>query len=273
MNEMTILMQLIYCYYLGNMVIEGTFKDNQIQNLLNSSKTFDLIIMDQFYDEALLGIANHFKAPVILSSSLESPTWTHHMIANPDYYSYVPNAFLKTSSRMNFVNRLMNTILNFTERLYQIFISVPYHNKILHKYLPNAPHINDLLYNVSLVLVNTHVSISEAFPKVPNMIDVAGMHIKEKKELSPDLKQFLDDATDGVIYFSLGSNLKPSELPTEKRDALLRTFANVKQKILWKWDDDDLPGKPDNVLIRKWFPQVDILGMYIKSRFFFHLFM
>lgn len=30
--------------------------------------------------------------------------------------------------------------------------------------------------------------------------------------------------------------------------------------MLWKWEDDNLPGKPDNVFIAKWFPQDDILA-------------
>ncbi|XP_019874679.2 UDP-glucuronosyltransferase 2B2 [Aethina tumida] len=29
---------------------------------------------------------------------------------------------------------------------------------------------------------------------------------------------------------------------------------------MWKWETDDLPDKPENVLIRKWFPQQDVLG-------------
>lgn len=265
MNEMSSLKQLIYCYYLGNMVIEGTFKDRQIQDLLNSSTKFDVVIMDQFYNEALLGIAHHFDAPLILSSSLESPMWTHHMIANPDYYSYVPNAYGQTTSRMNFAQRLSNAVLNFSEQLYRIFVSFPHHNNVLHQYLPKAPRLYDLMYNVSLVLVNSHVSITEALPRVPNMIDIAGMHIKKKNQLPENVKQFLDDGKAGVVYFSLGSNLKPSTLPTEKRDALLKAFSKLKQKVLWKWDDDNLPGQPDNVFIGKWFSQVDVLGNFIND--------
>ena len=30
--------------------------------------------------------------------------------------------------------------------------------------------------------------------------------------------------------------------------------------MLWKWEDDNLPGKPDNVMIGKWLPQDDVLA-------------
>ena len=46
----------------------------------------------------------------------------------------------------------------------------------------------------------------------------------------------------------------------EKRDAILRSFSKLKQKVLWKWEDEVLPGKPDNVKIGKWLPQNDILA-------------
>jgi len=40
----------------------------------------------------------------------------------------------------------------------------------------------------------------------------------------------------------------------------LKTFAKLKQRVLWKFEDDEMPGKPANVLIKKWYPQPDILA-------------
>lgn len=74
------------------------------------------------------------------------------------------------------------------------------------------------------------------------------------------MKLFIESAKHGVVYFSLGSNLKSSQLPLETREFLLKTFSTLKQKVMWKWEDENLPGKPDNVLISKWFPQDDILA-------------
>jgi hypothetical protein len=31
-----------------------------------------------------------------------------------------------------------------------------------------------------------------------------------------DIKMFLDEAPDGVIYFSMGSNIKSSQMPEDK---------------------------------------------------------
>ncbi|KAJ3626604.1 hypothetical protein MTP99_017086 [Tenebrio molitor] len=97
-------------------------------------------------------------------------------------------------------------------------------------------------------------------PYVPSMIDVGGLHVKTPKKLPMDLQQLLDNAKEGVIYFSLGSNLKSALLPNEKRQILLNTFSKLKETVLWKWEDDTLPGKPANVHIAKWLPQQDVLA-------------
>lgn len=83
--------------------------------------------------------------------------------------------------------------------------------------------------------------------------------------LYQDLQTFLDDASDGVIYFSMGSVLRSSHLPDYKRDAFLEAFSELKQRVLWKWETDALPAQPSNVRVGKWFPQADILGKIMTN--------
>lgn len=72
----------------------------------------------------------------------------------------------------------------------------------------------------------------------------------------------MDDASEGVIYFCFGGNVKSSEMPEKQREAIVKVFASLKQRVLWKWETDDLPEKPSNVKTGKWLPQNDILGMH-----------
>ena len=58
----------------------------------------------------------------------------------------------------------------------------------------------------------------------------------------------------------MGTNINSAQLPPEKRNALLRIFGKLKHRILWKWEDDQMEGKPENVMIGKWLPQDDILA-------------
>ena len=75
-----------------------------------------------------------------------------------------------------------------------------------------------------------------------------------------DLQNFLDEAKDGVIYFSLGSSVRSDHMPEEKRRVFIEAFSELPQKILWKWESARLPGQPPNVKIGTWLPQQDILG-------------
>lgn len=73
------------------------------------------------------------------------------------------------------------------------------------------------------------------------------------------MQEFLDEAEEGVIYFSLGSYVKSTDMPKDKMQAILDGFSNLNQRVLWKYEDDSLI-LPDNVKIGKWFPQSDILA-------------
>lgn len=57
----------------------------------------------------------------------------------------------------------------------------------------------------------------------------------------------------------MGSQIKSSLFDNEKKQAFINVFSKLKQKIIWKYEDD-LPNKPDNILIEKWLPQSDILA-------------
>lgn len=43
------------------------------------------------------------------------------------------------------------------------------------------PSLSDLYRNFSLILLNNNVAVSKPTPQYPNMINVAGMHIKLQK--------------------------------------------------------------------------------------------
>lgn len=79
-----------------------------------------------------------------------------------------------------------------------------------------------------------------------------------------DLKRFLDDATEGFIYVSLGTTVSCDNLPKEIVASFFEVFPKLPYKIVWKFECDKLPKKLDNAFISKWFPQQGVLGK-IKS--------
>jgi hypothetical protein len=78
--------------------------------------------------------------------------------------------------------------------------------------------------------------------------------------LLQELQKYLDEAPDGVIYFSMGSHVQGYLMSESKRNAFLGAFSKLKQRVLWKWESDTLPGQVSNVKFGKWLSQSDILG-------------
>ena len=72
----------------------------------------------------------------------------------------------------------------------------------------------------------------------------------------------MDNAKDGVIYFSLGSNLRSVDIPDKVKIDLLQVFSRLKQTVVWKLEQV-LPNLPKNVHILPWAPQPSILGRYL----------
>lgn len=81
-----------------------------------------------------------------------------------------------------------------------------------------------------------------------------------------DILEFIEDSPHGVIFFTFGSVVSITSLPENIQKAFKEAFAQVPQKVLWKYEGE-MKDKPKNVITRKWFPQRDILRKYVcKTR-------
>lgn len=135
------------------------------------------------------------------------------------------------------------------------------HNKLYQNFFPNAPPLIDVIKNVSLILNNNHFTTTSIKPSMPNVIDIGGIYVEPKAKALPEkFREFLDSAHNGAILFSMGSIIQAVDWPVEKREALTKVFGKLKQKVIWKYENETLPNKPDNVMISPWVPQRDILA-------------
>jgi hypothetical protein len=71
----------------------------------------------------------------------------------------------------------------------------------------------------------------------------------------------LDEATEGVIYFSLGSFIRGGTLPEEKFQAFIAAFSELPQRIVWKTERNiSLP----NIKTSAWLSQFEILSKFFS---------
>ncbi|XP_046980091.1 UDP-glycosyltransferase UGT5-like [Schistocerca americana] len=235
-----------------------------VQKLMNTKeRMFDLLVMEYFFmNDCFLGFSHKFNVPVVALSSVGGFHWVTDAVGELCTPSYIPDILSDYTDHMTFWQRLENTVALMYARYVYNYHYLPKIDEIIEKNFkdPTMPRLSALRANTSLMIVQSHVSFSYPRPHLPNVIETGGMHIQQPKALPQDLKNVMDNARDGVIFFSMGSLIKSADFPQEWVQTFLTVFSKLKQQVLWKWENDTMPGKPANVHLRKWFPQSDLLG-------------
>ncbi|XP_037721682.1 UDP-glucosyltransferase 2 [Drosophila subpulchrella] len=247
-----------------NLLTTSVLDDPAVKDLLKSRESFDLVIMETVQNEALFGLAQHFGAQTIGISSYGTDTHIDELMGNISPLSYNPMLLSSRTERMDFQGRLRNVVEASIMWLHKRIVHLPTQRYLYAKYFPTAnKSLEEVLDSFSLMLLGQHFSLSYPRPYLPNMIEVGGLHLQQQRKVQPlpqELADFVEKSDQGVIYFSMGSNIKSADLPPATRQVLMDTFAGLPQRVLWKFEDDQLSEKPSNVFISKWFPQPDILA-------------
>uniref|UniRef100_A0A182XJD4 Uncharacterized protein n=1 Tax=Anopheles quadriannulatus TaxID=34691 RepID=A0A182XJD4_ANOQN len=244
-------------YTLGHPALQGLLK--------NPTETFDLLILDQVLCESLLGLAYHYGVPAVVYSADAPNKYTNEMVGNPHNPAYNPIPSLGYSDRMHLVQRVWNTFVSICEQFNYKYLYLPSQEAVYQRYFArrDLPPLLDLIHNVSLVLVNSHPVINFARPFVPNMIEIGGAHIRQLEDtgFSQDVINWVEKAKNGVIYFSMGTNIRSADFPDSLREAFVGAFSKLSQVlIIWKWENATLPNQSGNVIIGPWMPQQQLLA-------------
>lgn len=267
MSRTPIVSPLPFWFFMYDICSE-LFQLPKVVELIQSHENFDAVILEPFFgQESLLLFGHIFKAPVIAIQPSTTYSVINTATGNPLALSYISDIMLAYTNKMSFIERLHNTVLVMSEIFLQEFYNIPKHEEIIKSSVPRSakssdvPSINVMIKNISLVFINSHVCCSYPQPYVPKMIPIGGIHVRqEKKNLPNDIQTFMDEAKEGVIYFSLGSNIPDGKMPEHVRNAFVTAFSKVKQRVLWKIKVDSIPGLSNNVKLLQWAPQQDILA-------------
>lgn len=237
-------------------------RSSVIKEFLRSDEKFDLILTENFNTDCFLGFIHRFKAPYLALSSHQIMPWTNNDMGNMDEPSYIPVLFLGFTRPLDFFRRIQNTLwLLWTNMAYEYWFR-PADQAIANEVFgSDLPKLEKIAQQSQALLVNTHSSLHGSRPQLPNVVEIGGLHIPSKiNPLPKDIAKFLDSAHEGVLYFSLGSMIKMTSMPEEKLDAILKVIGSIPRKVIWKWEADELPRKLDNVMVRKWLPQFDVMS-------------
>uniref|UniRef100_W8ASC2 UDP-glucuronosyltransferase 2B15 n=1 Tax=Ceratitis capitata TaxID=7213 RepID=W8ASC2_CERCA len=252
---------------LGVATTEHALQQPKVQAIINANETanvYDLLLVEQFYQEPFLALSHIYNIPVVSSSTLGYENHMSQMFGIISPWSYVPHGFLPFTDRMSFWERLQNAYNSLYEDLHREYVYFPSMDELVSKYfghLPiNFPKVSEMEKNLSAMLLNSYAPITSARPTIDGLVPVGGMHIYPPKALPKDMQKFLDEAENGAIYFSLGSNVESKDMPAEYLKIFLDVFRSMKQRVLWKFENESIANLPANVMVKKWMPQSDILA-------------
>lgn len=149
------------------------------------NETFDLLVLGWFMNDYALGLSGHFKCPSVVISPNVNFYTMRKFSGNPSSISTITSVFVNFDAPMTFFQRLQNFVFYllefvFMEGLNQFFVKPLYLEAFPAE---GFPSYDEVLKNVSLVLVAQHFSGRAPEPLLPGVIEVEGMHVK--KEPSP----------------------------------------------------------------------------------------
>lgn len=225
---------------------------------------FDLVIIDGAFNDLCLPFLDSTTTPLVY---IDTPGLVvpHHatlgQIHNPATVSYLVTP-LSISSVWG---RLLNVFFYVTGfPVWRFIVIRPTENEV-RKIHPEIQSFSELERNhLSLILSNSHHALDGPAPLLPNAVEIACCHCQPPKELPKNIADFVADTDDtGIVYISLGSHVKSSDIPRATLNSILRALEKIPYKVLWKFDKSEKEEQeifPKNVMTQKWFPQQDILG-------------
>nr|XP_023019246.1 UDP-glucuronosyltransferase 2A3-like isoform X1 [Leptinotarsa decemlineata] len=258
-----VLIKILNIFHDIQRVMSSELQHEAVKKLIeNDTKYFDVVLLQTSHLFPLVyGFGTKFSAPVIGISSMDLYLHAHDAVGNPTHPLVAPDIMLNLHGKLGFFDKISSVLHNILYRILYYWYALPMADKVARKHFgENIPYLGDVEKNMSLILTTVNPIIHPIRPNVPNMIEINQIHIREKKPLPKDLQDYLDSAPEGVVYFSLGSNVKSANISSEIRNIIIEALSELPYKVLWKWETDYLPNQPYNVLTRKWIPQQDVLG-------------
>ncbi|XP_050679562.1 UDP-glycosyltransferase UGT5-like isoform X2 [Leptidea sinapis] len=251
-------------------VARDVLADRKVQKLLNNTnQNYDVVITEWMNTEIYSGFSAVFDCPFIWFFPFDQYLEIFRIMHTPAHPAYTPNIRTRNIPPFNFRQRLQELWYQMITLYTRNFKFSPIEEKAYRQYFEDAvkrrgrklPDYNEIKYNASLAFSNSHISLRDV-PELPLALKmIGGFHIETHiKPLPNNLQVIMNKSTNGVILFSMGTQLTTGGMPSELTNELLKAFGDLPYTVLWRFDDDQLKDIPDNIIVQSWIPQLSILA-------------
>ncbi|XP_076648061.1 uncharacterized protein LOC143356343 [Halictus rubicundus] len=244
----------------------ASLSDPRIQEFVRNppkDPPYDAVLVEVFGAHCYFAIGYLLKAPMIGVSSAILYPWHYDMVGTPENLAYTPNNLITFPSRMNFWQRTYNFLHSTFHKWSFQYYSSP-QTEIARKYLgDDIPDVRTLERNISMVLTNSFMGINGVMDMNPAFVEVGGLHVQEEGvELPASLEKWMNESTNGFIYFSFGSMVKIESFPMKYLEIFYKSLGKIAPvRVLMKIPKPNElpPGLPKNIHTSPWIPQVKVL--------------
>ncbi|XP_062406039.1 UDP-glucuronosyltransferase 2B14-like [Sardina pilchardus] len=243
-------------------MMSAMFADEALMQSLQEAK-YDLVLSDPVTASGVF-MAYHLKLPLVLNVRGTLFGDAHTLIAPspPSYVSVLGSGF---PDRMSFSQRVWNWIICMWSKLYHKQIAAEFSEFSNRFFGPDVDFVS-LLQNADLWLVRYDFTFEFPRPTMPNVVYIGGFQCKPARPLPVDLEEFVNSSGEhGVIIMSLGTLV--AELPSDLTEEIAAAFAQLPQKVIWRYKGPKPSTLGNNTLLVDWMPQNDLLG-HPKTRVF-----
>ncbi|XP_069950945.1 UDP-glycosyltransferase UGT5 [Cherax quadricarinatus] len=241
-------------------LVSRFYSSPKVMQLYNTRHEFDVVMTDHLFNE--IGYPFAVGMPFITLATAGVDPHQSAIMGNVLNPAYVPNAFFNYPRPYSLFDRLHNLYTILHEGGYwRVWGMMPKIQREVSVYFPELPPLLEIERNISLSLLNSHLGNSIPVPLLPSQVEVGPMHCVPGQPLPEDLSSWLDGGGvgGGVIYFSLGSVAKGVTMPDKYLRLFIETFSRLKYRVIWKYESK-IEGISNNVFIKDWLPQQDILA-------------
>ncbi|CAH4034381.1 unnamed protein product [Pieris brassicae] len=227
-----------------------------MSELIKSGRKFDLIVTEVCARFSTV-FSEVFQSPMVLLSTLGGSFDTFRMVSSPEHPILYPIGIRKRFTNLTEMEKVVETYRHFD--LLKLYYDMgEFDEEVVRKYLgDDFPSIHEINNNIDLIMLNLHPLWDSNRPVPSNVIYLGGLQLQKYKELSQDLQTLLEESK-GVIFMSFGSSVRSSILNRKKIDMFVKVLSELPYTVMWKWDTE-VENLPGNFIVRKWFPQRDLL--------------
>lgn len=244
-------------------MVTQMFEDEKLMQSLHEAK-YDVVLTDPGIGGGAM-LAHWLQVPLVFNVR-----WTiqgeAHLLMAPSPLSYVPFTATELTDKMTFPQRVLN-VFSYVLGMYTMSsITEPHYKPLVKKYFGPDVDYSTFSLDADIWLMRNDFIFEFPRPTMPNIIYIGGFQCKPSKPLPADLEEFVQSSGDhGVIIMTLGTLV--GKLPQEIAEEIAAAFAQLPQKVVWRYLGERPANLGNNTLLVNWLPQNDLLG-HPKTRVF-----